>query len=177
MNPEPAEIAFLGQVFLKPDPQELGAVATELGLAGWQDAVADDAARLEVEYNRLFLNPLGTPCPPWQSANTNEQRLMGETHLSALEWFRQFDVEPAAMNEPADHVGLLLLFYAHLLEADVSSAVLEQFTSQHLDWMPEFCATVGRATTLDVYRAVCERLQEVLVRGNRPALRRPAEIV
>jgi TorA maturation chaperone TorD len=165
MKPAPAEVAFLGHVFLKPKYEELGALAEELVLPAWQRAVADDGARLELEYNRLFLNPLGTPCPPWQSANTEDQRLMGEAHLSALEWFRQYGVEPSATNDPADHVGLLLLFYAHLLETEAPPETVERFRAVHLDWIPRFCDTVQAATTLAFYRTVSGRLRDVAQRG------------
>ncbi|MBI4891511.1 MAG: molecular chaperone TorD family protein [Acidobacteria bacterium] len=96
----------------------------------------------EREYYRLFLSPEGAPCPPWQSvyleAEGEKPRLMGPPHHSALDWYRRYGFEPAAENEPADHLGLLLLFYAHLLAAEEPESVLASFEDQHLAWAPRF---------------------------------------
>jgi TorA maturation chaperone TorD len=162
MKPAPAEIAFLGHVFLKPDAAELAALGQELQLPDWERTVVRDAARLTLEHNRLFLNPLGSPCMLWQSANTEEARLMGEAHLSALEWFGQYGVEPTATNDPADHVGLLLLLYAHLLETDASTETIERFRAAHLEWIRGFCDKVQAASTLAFYQTVAERLREMV---------------
>jgi TorA maturation chaperone TorD len=168
MTPDAAELAFFGHAFLEPDPVALAALAGELELPGWESAVADDAAALAIEYNRLFLNPLGSPCALWQSANSEEGHLMGQAHLSALEWYRRFGAEPAASNEPADHVGLLLLFLAHLLDSGTDSEVVRRFGSEHLAWIPEFCEGVRQATTIRFYRAAADRLREILHRDLNP---------
>lgn len=163
MTREGAELAFFGEVFLQPDAGELQSIARELGLANWEAAARADAAGLETEHNRLFLNPSGSPCSLWQSANSKEQRLMGEPHLSALDWFRRFGAEPAAANEPADHIGLLLLFCSHLLETGAEPEAVERFRSEHLDWATGLCEAIGRATRLAFYRAVSERLRMILL--------------
>lgn len=132
------QAALLGQVFLTSDPRRIDpgeaddplfeALRDEILLAQG----APEAA--EIEYTRLFLSPGGAPCPPWQSAHDPEPRLMGPAHHSALEWYRRYGTEPALSNEPADHLGLLLLFYAQLLAGEEEEAVLKQFRAQHLDW-------------------------------------------
>jgi TorA maturation chaperone TorD len=162
MKPLAAETVFLGQALLRPDVAGLRAIARELGLQGWEQELSGCNGDLELEYNRLFLNPLGTPCLPWQSAHGEESRLMGESHLSALEWFRRFGVEPAANNEPADHLGLLLLFYAHLIESDAEAGLIEDFRSEHLRWVPEFCDCVERETRLSFYGSVSRHLRAML---------------
>lgn len=162
MNPVSAEVAFLGQVFLKENAAELRSLAQELALADWEQALDENTGRLDLEFNRLFLNPLGAPCLPWQSAHGDEPRLMGEAHLSALAWYRRFGVEPAAAHEPADHLGLLLLFYAHLLDSEAPPETIEQFRAQHLDWAPRFCDDVTQQTALAFYRAVSAGVQRVL---------------
>lgn len=132
------QAALLGQVFLTADPRRidpkgpgdplLEALRDEILLAQG----APEAA--EVEYTRLFLSPGGAPCLPWQSAHDPEPRLMGPAHHSALDWYRRYGAEPVLSNEPADHIGLLLLFYAQLLAAGEDEDVLKQFREQHLEW-------------------------------------------
>lgn len=149
-----ATFAFAGNAFLTPEPDRLAAMARDLDDEPLAEAVESDAAALELEYNRLFLNPMGTPCPPWQSVHTREGRLMGETHLQALEWYRRYEVEPQAANEPADHIGLLLLFYGRLLAEEAPEPVLREFAAAHLAWIPEFCESVEAQTKLPFYRQV-----------------------
>jgi TorA maturation chaperone TorD len=100
----------------------------------------------EAEYTRLFLSPLGAPCPPWQSVYQPPEgeppRLMGEPHHKALAWYRAAGFEPAATNEPADHIGLLLLFYARLLSEETPDGDLARFRGDHFTWMPEFLEKV-----------------------------------
>ncbi len=128
------------------DPQELGQLYS--GLAhSLLEAPADDPAA-EREYYRLFLSPEGAPCPPWQSvfmaAEGETPRLMGPAHHSALAWYRRYGFEPALETEPADHLGLLLLFYAHLLAAEAPEAEQALFEVQHLAWAPRFIERLER---------------------------------
>lgn len=126
----------------------------------------DGDPEAEVEFYRLFFHPSGAPCPPWQSvyeaAEGECPRLMGEAHRSALAWYRRYGFEPALSSEPADHLGLLLLFYARLLAAGEDSAILEQFEREHLEWAPRFAACLEVEARHPRYRALARRLAESL---------------
>lgn len=101
-----------------------------------------DDIEAQKEFVRLFLSPQGALAPPWQSIYQEDQgeqpRLMGSAHHAALAWYRKHGFEPAAENEPADHLGLLLLFYAHLLAEDVGEMTLALFEREHLSWVRLF---------------------------------------
>jgi TorA maturation chaperone TorD len=158
-----AMFAFAGNAFLTPEPALLAGLARDLDEGALAKAVEDDAAALEIEYNRLFLNPMGAPCPPWQSVHTDEARLMGATHLQALDWYRRYDVEPRAANEPADHIGLLLLFYSRLVAAEAAEPELREFAAAHLAWIPKFCDSVESQSKLPFYRMVARLTREIIV--------------
>ena len=158
-----AELAFLGNAFLRPDAGFLVELAKEVPLPDFEQLLLDGGGSLEIAYNRLFLNPGGSSCPLWQSAHGDELRLMGEAHLSALEWFRRYGVEPAATNDPADHIGLLLLFYARLLDSQTEAPALERFRAEHLAWIPEFCDSVERESKHPFYTAVSRRTRALVV--------------
>jgi TorA maturation chaperone TorD len=113
------------------------------------------------EYTRLFLSPSGAPCPPWQSLYEPEPRLMGAAHHRALKWFREFGFEPAHPEEPADHIGLLLLFYAHLLEKGASEEQLEAFEKDHLGWLDVFASKLMAAEPTEPYRSAASFLLAV----------------
>ncbi|MCS7026551.1 MAG: molecular chaperone TorD family protein [Bryobacteraceae bacterium] len=146
---------FAGLGFLSTDALEVGRAWRRLeALADAREdaqALASlETEELEKEHVRLFLAPQGAPLPPWQSAQGPGARLMGESHHSALGWFRRYGIEPARPNEPADHVGLLLSFYGHLLTIQAEDA--EEFRAQHLSWVPAFCQELKRHTSLPFYR-------------------------
>jgi putative dimethyl sulfoxide reductase chaperone len=118
---------------------------------------------MEREFVRLFLSPSGAPCPPWQSvwAQEGEQvRLMGAAHHSALEWYRRFGFAPSNDTEPADHAGMLLLFYAFLLRCEVDHTTTEEFFQQHLTWLDRPGVALSNHSRLDSFR----ELGEILVR-------------
>lgn len=146
---------------MSPEPARLLTLARELGDAAFIEILETQAEGLEQDYNRLFLNPLGTPLPPWQSANEEEARLMGEAHLSALEWYQRFGVTPQLAQDPADHIGLLLLFYARLLEEAPETA--GAFRARHIDWIPEFCSKVEEEAHHPFLRLLAQRVRQTLV--------------
>jgi putative dimethyl sulfoxide reductase chaperone len=116
-----------------------------------------DNPRAAREHVRLFLNPAGAPCPPWQSVwedDASLRRLLGPAHHSALRWFRQFGFEPNNETEPADHIGLLLLFYARLLEQQAPPAQIAAFEKEHLYWVSRFAfALETHAQTANMHEA------------------------
>lgn len=166
--------AFIAKAFLSPDPGDVrrfvmemkyrGAPGTEAErlLDGMEEALNEAAESLEREYVRLFANPAGPACPPWQSSYTGDKGAMGPPHRSALAWYHAAGFEPKSPNEPADHVGLLLGFYARLIEAPGSPDVREAFYQEHLSWIPGFCERVILEARHPFYRLLAEAARESL---------------
>lgn len=132
-NTDPAHLTqWLDDLKACPAP----AGVPEVG--AWVQALAGaDATALEVEYVRLFLHPAGAACPPWQSVHSEEPSLMGESHRQALGWYRRMSLAPPSESEPADHAGLLLAFYALLLDSG-DEGDIQEFAASHLAWMAGF---------------------------------------
>jgi len=145
-----------------PDIVDIAAYYAGLGQALLAPPADDEAAQRE--HVRLFLSPQGAVCPPWQSvymaAEGEPPRLMGAAHHSALGWFRRHGFEPAGEGEAADHAGLLLLFFARLLDADEPRATLEAFREEHLSWLPRFASKLAAEARHERYRALGEALLE-----------------
>lgn len=171
--------AFLGKGYLSPAQPDLEAAVQHLPALPLSPAKADlrqalaDALRQEpveiaTEHVRLFLSPDGAPCSPWQSAYGEDEQLMGPPHHSVLAWYRDEGLEPRHESEPADHVGLLLVFWARLLESAADEQKLECYWREHLAWTPQFCALVREHARHPFYRLLAE-VTESLVRDNAPA--------
>ena len=161
-----AWLAFAGRALLTAEAGELHGMLEELReatppgdprglLAERMETALAVRPELEQEYVRLFLDPQGAPCPPWQSAQGDEPRLLGPAHLSALAWYRRLGVEPQRANEPADHAGLLLTFAARLAE---TGGDLAGFHDQHLAWLSRFAACLAAHARHDFYRALAEAI-------------------
>ena len=158
-------VALLGQVFLRPKVAELILPEEEAPeplapLIGEIRRAQADPTAAEIEYTRLFLNPQGAPCPPWQSANSaavgDLPRLFGPAHHSALEWYRRYGAEPADETEPADHIGLLLVFYARLLLVGEESETVAAFVDEHLSWAPAYLEKLSTEARHPLYRVLAD---------------------
>ncbi len=155
-------MALAGQVLLKSDPRTIavpdgaeGTLADEVLLA----QAAPEAA--ELEYNRLFLNPIGVECYLWQSVYADQPRLLGPAHHSALDWFRRYGAEPQDPQEPADHLGLLLLFHARLIEADEPVETIDAFARDHIVWAAQFAAKLKQEARHPLYLALAREIESM----------------
>ena len=59
---------------------------------------------------------------------------MGPAHHQTMRWFRQFGLEPALSSEPADHIGLQLVFFSELLNSSETDETVRQFFDGQLEW-------------------------------------------
>lgn len=159
-------LTLAGQVLLQSDPAMIGVpldadspLADEIRLA----QAAPEAAKSE--YDRLFFNPIGVECHLWQSVYADEPRLFGPAHHSALEWFRCYGAEPQQSNEPADHLGLLLLFYARLIEDGETGEAAAEFHREHLAWAAEFASKLQQQARHPLFLALAREIRTVLAAG------------
>ena len=143
---------------------DLARIYSDLGQALLQPPPGD--VEVEKEFVRLFLSPQGALVPPWQSIyqqNQGEQpRLMGPSHHAALAWYRRHGFEPAADNEPADHVGLLPVFYAYLLAQDTDATTLGLFEREHLLWTRQFIDRLHSHARHPFFAQLAESLDQYL---------------
>lgn len=136
-----------------------------LGLAYLTRSGAPDA-RACAEFERLFEGTAGAACPPCQSLFTSSPaispRKLSALPNKVLTWYRRFGFGSLAENCPADHVGLLLTFAGHLLEADPSPAMLVSFSSDHLLWIHGFCERLSTEARHPYYRELAESTRMAL---------------
>lgn len=138
-----------------------------LGLAYLTREHAPDP-RASSEFVRLFENPDAGACPPCQSAFlsplANPPRKLAALPNKALTWYRRFGFGSLAQDRPADHVGLLLVFAGHLLDADPNPAMLTSYSREHLLWIDGFCDRLSAEARHPFYRELAESTRSA-VRG------------
>lgn len=125
---------------------------------------------MQKEYTRLFIRPGKDIVSQWESTYFNEDRLtFREQTLDVRAWYRRYDLIPEKLyREPDDHIGLELIFTAHMAQLAVQAlekrdeASFEEliqaqkgFLSEHLlRWGPTWCNLVEKNTRMDFYRGI-----------------------
>jgi TorA maturation chaperone TorD len=133
---------------------------------------------LQTDYARLFIGPAKVLAPPWESVYFSEERLVfQEQTLQVREWYRRFGLQAVKLYaEPDDHLGLELIFLAHLAQRGLTAlekndrlelqTLLEAqwgFLGSHPGkWVPIWCEQVAQQATTDFYRGIAYMIKGTL---------------
>jgi len=124
---------------------------------------------LKREYVKLFVGLEHLDTPLWESAYSEKHLLFQERTIRVRNWYARFGLEVERLNqEPDDHLGLEMLFIAHLaslalqaIEQDNPSALDEaldaqrDFLSEHLlRWGPVWAKLVKQHAATDFYHGI-----------------------
>ena len=186
MSGEPVDIAaarqgsyeLLARLLLQPPDASLLAALRDV--PPFDAAVSDlaDEARqaLRVEYTRLLLMQVH----PFESVYLDESAMLNTPSSGAvLEHYREHGFEPLELRSAGapDHLGLELLFMAHLVrrersaraigQAAVAEAILEDqrhFLREHVArWAPIFGRVLTEAARSTVYAALGQAIEEYVL--------------
>ena len=155
----------------RPDVMTGLALLARWSQAYQQDNYPDTALKeLQVDYTNLFTGMRKYPVAPWESVYFNEERLVfQEQTMDVRAWYRQYGLEVINLKkEPDDHIGLELMFVAHLaglglaaLEAENAPkfeemlAAQRSFLAKHLFlWVPLWCEQILEFARTDFYRGL-----------------------
>lgn len=127
-------------------------------------------AELKMDYTRLFIGLDALPTAPWESVYFSRERLVfQEQTMQVREWFARFGLQAERLNrEPDDHIGLELIFVAHLAKMALNSLELNDhdsvgkylqaqrdFLFEHLlRWGPAWTRLVKEHAGTDFYRGL-----------------------
>lgn len=125
---------------------------------------------LKQDHLNLFIGVDKVLAPLWESVYFSEKKLVfQEQTLQVREWYSRFQLQAERINrEPDDHIGLELIFIAHLasralqaIEENDETAFNEllqaqrDFLSEHLlCWGPSWAKLVKRHAQTDFYRGI-----------------------
>lgn len=153
-------------------------------LQGWakaqRGAMSSEAFDdLRVDYTRLLTGAGNLLAPPWESVYFNEERMVfQEQTMQVRAWYHRFGLEAPKYNaEPDDHIGLELIFVAHLAQQalvaldqqdqigfETMLASQREFLSEHLlTWASQWCKLVDEHAYTDFFRGVALLVQGILV--------------
>ncbi|MBL8062460.1 MAG: molecular chaperone TorD family protein [Anaerolineales bacterium] len=125
---------------------------------------------LQDDHLHLFIGLGKVIAPMWESVYFSEKKLIfQEQTLQVREWYARFGLQAERINrEPDDHIGLEMLFIAHL--ASLALQAIEQndetklnevlqaqrdFLSEHLlRWGPVWAKLVKQYAATDFYRGI-----------------------
>jgi TorA maturation chaperone TorD len=128
-------------------------------------------AELKMDYMRLFIGlDIFLPAAPWESIYSSRERLVFQEHtMQVREWYARFGLQTERFNrEPDDHIGLELIFVAHLATMALNSMELNdqsaaekylqaqrEFLFEHLlRWGPAWARLVNKHAETDFYRGL-----------------------
>lgn len=135
-----------------------------------------DRSECEREFVRLFLEPRGALCLPWESAWTEQPaRLMGASHVDALRWYSASGYRMVASNEPADHIALELGFVALLIGSGRTDTLRAFWRAHVVNWMPRFAERLRRSSRTPLYAAAASVLQTAISPIRRRVHEQPAK--
>lgn len=125
---------------------------------------------IKLDYTRLFIGLNKCLAAPWESVYFNESGLVfREQTIQVRKWYARFGLQAEKLyKEPDDHIGLEMLFVAHLaslalqaIEKDNDRELEEylqaqrDFLSEHLlRWGPTWTKLVKQHAATDFYRGI-----------------------
>lgn len=143
-------------------------------LRAWAQSIkseisSEDFSALSADYVRLFAGGK-VHAPPWESVYFGDERLIFQQRtIDVRQWFKRFGLEAEKIyQEPDDHIGLELLFLAHLATLGIQALNAQnhprfhellqaqrEFVSDHLGaWAYTWCSLVEQHAKTDFYKGL-----------------------
>ncbi len=135
---------------LEPDEQTLRRLRVQGSWPSDTDEISPDEAALE--YSQLILQQV----PPYASLFLSEDGMLNGPYAEQvqLDYLQHdFEIDPAWRAGAPDHIGVELLFLAHLLEHQ-STFQVEFLESRMLNWIPVCCFAIERNRKARLYAAI-----------------------
>lgn len=129
----PVRAALRERALTRDWPFGDAATLTRIGVAMADGLDRDDG---DAAYQRLFIGPLDFEAPPWGSVYLDpESVLFGDSTIELRGFLRRIGASiDTGMNEPEDHIGLMLHLAADLLAAGRLDALRELLALRLLPW-------------------------------------------
>ena len=115
------------------------------------------------DYQDLFVGVNGVvKAPVWESIYTSCEPIMFQrSTLDARQWYARFGLKVEKLyNEPDDHAGQLLMFFAYLLSNEETKNEAEEFFKSHIaNWINEFADNIIKGAETDFFKGTAYLLK------------------
>ena len=157
-----AELRLAAALLAMPADDALEALEVLASEADWLTPACEELKRepldrWQAEHTRLFINGYPrTPCPPFESAYRH-----GRMNGSAVDELEALYANSGLRSPelPADFLGVVLEYAAHLEEAGTQDALRCALWQDHLDrWVLRFAEDLDAHARLRLYRDLASRL-------------------
>lgn len=115
------------------------------------------------DYQDLFVGVNGVvKAPVWESIYTSCEPIMFQrSTLDARQWYARFGLKIEKLyNEPDDHAGQLLMFFAYLLSNEETKNEAEEFFKTHINnWINEFADNIIKSAETDFFKGTAYLLK------------------
>lgn len=115
------------------------------------------------DYQDLFVGVNGVvKAPVWESIYTSCEPIMFQrSTLDARQWYARFGLKIEKLyNEPDDHAGQLLMFFAYLLSNEETKNEAEEFFKSHIaNWINEFADNIIKGAETDFFKGTAYLLK------------------
>lgn len=115
------------------------------------------------DYQDLFVGVNGVvKAPVWESIYTSCEPIMFQrSTLDARQWYARFGLKIEKLyNEPDDHAGQLLMFFAYLLSNESAKKEADEFFKTHINnWLNEFADNIIKSAETDFFRGTAYLLK------------------
>ena len=123
----------------------------------------DKYDKLVSDYQDLFVGVNGVvKAPVWESIYTSCEPIMFQhSTLDARQWYARFGLKIEKLyNEPDDHAGQLLMFFAYLLSNEETKNEAEEFFKSHIaNWINEFADNIIKGAETDFFKGTAYLLK------------------
>lgn len=123
----------------------------------------DKYDKLVSDYQDLFVGVNGVvKAPVWESIYTSCEPIMFQhSTLDARQWFARFGLKVEKLyNEPDDHAGQLLMFFAYLLSNEETKKEADEFFKTHINnWINEFADNIIKSAETNFFKGTAYLLK------------------
>lgn len=123
----------------------------------------DKYDKLVSDYQDLFVGVNGVvKAPVWESIYTSCEPIMFQhSTLDARQWFARFGLKVEKLyNEPDDHAGQLLMFFAYLLSNEETKNEADEFFKTHINnWINEFADNIIKSAETNFFKGTAYLLK------------------
>lgn len=140
---------------------------------------SQDLTHLQIDFAKLFVGPYSLLAPPYASIYLeNKRRVMGQSTIEVIHFYRQAGVEMApAFRDAPDHIAVEMEFMYFLIDTQINAMAMAEearfleildaqksFLNGHLNqWVRQFSQSIKKGAQTDFYVKLADATHHFIV--------------